>query len=61
MVKSIELIKALHICRQKINITYVQETKWVGAKAREIMGIGFGIRGLLEIGIELVFWPIRSS
>jgi len=61
MGKSIELVKTLHICRQKINITYVQETKWVWAKAREIMGISFGIRDLLKIGIELVFWPIRSS
>ena len=34
--KSIELIKSLH--RRKISITCVQETKWVGAKAREVDG-----------------------
>ena len=34
--KSLELVKALH--RHKISIVCVQETKWVGAKAREIDG-----------------------
>ena len=34
--KSIELIKALH--RRKISIACIQETKWVGAKAKEIDG-----------------------
>ena len=32
--KSIELVKALHRC--KVNITCIQETKWVGAKAYKI-------------------------
>ena len=32
--KSIELVKSLH--RRRISITYLQETKWVGAKVREI-------------------------
>ena len=34
--KSIELAKALH--RHKISVTCVQDTKWVGAKAKEIDG-----------------------
>ena len=34
--KSIELVKSLH--RRKVSIACVQETKWVGAKAREIDG-----------------------
>ena len=34
--KSMELVKSL--CRRKISIACVQETKWVGAKAREIDG-----------------------
>ena len=34
--KSIELVKSLH--RRRINIACVQETKWVGAKAREVEG-----------------------
>ena len=34
--KSIELVKSLR--RRKISIACVQETKWVGAKAREIDG-----------------------
>jgi len=36
MGKSLELVKSLR--RRKINIACVQETKWVGAKAREIDG-----------------------
>ena len=34
--KSIELIRALH--RRKVSIACIQETKWVGAKAKEIDG-----------------------
>ena len=34
--KSIELVKSLR--RRKISIAWVQETKWVGAKGREIDG-----------------------
>ena len=34
--KSIELVKALH--RRRISIACIQETKWVGAKAKEING-----------------------
>ena len=34
--KSIELVKILS--RRRINIACIQETKWVGAKAREIDG-----------------------
>jgi len=34
--KSVELVKSLH--RRVINIACVQETKWVGAKAREVDG-----------------------
>ena len=34
--KSIELVQALY--RRKVNIACIQETKWVGAKAREIDG-----------------------
>ena len=34
--KSIKLVKSFH--RQRISIAYVQETKWVGAKATEIDG-----------------------
>jgi len=34
--KSIELVKSLH--RRRISIACVQETKWVGAKAREVNG-----------------------
>ena len=36
---SIELVKALKKC--KINVTCTQETKWVGAKAKEIDGYMF--------------------
>ena len=36
MSKSIELVKAFH--RRKVNINCIQETKWVGAKVREIDG-----------------------
>jgi len=35
-VKSIELVKALH--RHKVSVACIQETKWVGAKAKEIDG-----------------------
>jgi len=34
--KSIELVKILH--RRRISIACIQETKWVGAKAKEIDG-----------------------
>jgi len=34
--KSIELVKSLH--RRRISIAYVQETKWVWAKTREVDG-----------------------
>jgi len=34
--KSIELVQVLR--RRKVNIACIQETKWVGAKAREIDG-----------------------
>jgi len=34
--KSIELVKALR--KHKVYIAYIQETKWLGAKAREIDG-----------------------
>ena len=34
--KYIELVKALHWC--KISVACIQETKWVGAKAKEIDG-----------------------
>ena len=33
---SIELVKSLH--RRRINIVCVQETKWMGAKARKVDG-----------------------
>jgi len=34
--KSIEFVQVLY--RRKVNIACIQETKWVGAKAREIYG-----------------------
>ena len=34
--KSIELVKILH--RHRISIASIQETRWVGAKAKEIDG-----------------------
>jgi len=34
--KSIDLVKASH--RHKVNIAYIQETKWVESKAREVYG-----------------------
>ena len=34
--KSIELVRILH--RRRISIACVQETRWVGAKAKEIDG-----------------------
>ena len=34
--KSLELVKSLH--RRRISIACVQETKWVGVKAREVDG-----------------------
>ena len=42
--KSIELVKALH--RRKISITCIQETKWVGAKTKEIDGYKLWYSGL---------------
>ena len=44
--KSIELVKSLHRC--KISITCVQETKWVGAKAREIDGYKLWYSGSIK-------------
>ena len=41
--KSIELVKSLR--RRVISIACVQETKWVGAKAREIDGYKLCTRG----------------
>ena len=40
----IELVKSLHRCR--INIAYVQETKWVGVKAKEVDGYKLWYSGL---------------
>jgi len=42
--KPIELVKALH--RYKISITCIQETKWVGAKAKKIDGYKLWYLGL---------------
>ena len=44
--KSIELVKSLR--RRKISIACVQETKWVGAKAREIDGFKLWYSGLTK-------------
>ena len=41
--KSIELVQVLH--RRKVNIACIQETKWVGAKARKIDGYKFVVFG----------------
>ena len=64
--KSTELVKSLH--RRRISIACVQETKWVGAKAREVDGYklwfsrsskarnGFGIlveKELLDFVVEV--------
>jgi len=51
--KSMELVKALH--RHNISIAYIQETKWVGAKAKEIDGLSCGIQALREPQMELGF------
>jgi len=50
--KYIELVKVLHRC--KINIACIQETKWVGAKAKQIDGLS-GIQVLKEPQMELAF------
>ena len=51
--KSLELVQALR--RRKVSIACVQETKWVGAKAREINGFKLwysgGSRGRNGVGI----------
>ena len=52
--KSIELVKALH--RRKISIACIQENKWVGAKAKELMGISCGIQALKEPQTKWAFW-----
>ena len=44
MGKSIELVKVLH--RRRISIACVQETKWVGAKVKEIDGYKLWYLGL---------------
>ena len=44
--KSIELVKSLR--RRKISIACVQETKWVGAKAREIDGYKLWYSGSIK-------------
>ena len=46
MGKSIELVKSLH--RRKINIAYVQETKWVGAQVREVDGYKLWYSGSIK-------------
>ena len=45
--KSIELVKALR--RRKISIACVQETKWVGEKAREIDGYKLWYSGSAKV------------
>jgi len=42
--KSIELVKILHRCR--INIACIQETRWVGANAKEIDGFKLWCSGV---------------
>jgi len=42
--KTIELVKVLHRCR--ISIACIQETKWVGAKAKEIDGFKLWYSGV---------------
>ena len=44
--KSIELVRSLH--RRKISIACVQETKWVGAKARVVDGYKLWYSGSFE-------------
>ena len=51
--KSIELVQALH--RDKVNIAYIQETKWVRAKAHESTPINCRIWVVQELEMELVF------
>jgi len=46
MGKSIEIVKSLH--RRKISIASVQETKWVGAKVREIDGYKLWYSGSIK-------------
>jgi len=42
--KSIELVKVLH--RRRISIACIQETKWVGSKAKEIDGFKLWYSGV---------------
>ena len=42
--KSIELVKILH--RRRISIACIQETRWVGAKAKEIDGFKLWYSGV---------------
>jgi len=51
---TIELVKVLH--RRRISISCIQETKWVGAKAKEIDGFNCGIQVSREPQMELAFW-----
>lgn len=54
--KSIELVKSLH--RRKVSIACVQETKWVGEKAKEIDGFKLWYSGSVKakngVGILVV-------
>jgi len=49
--KSLELVKSLHRCR--ISIACVQETKWVGAKVREVDGYKLWYLGSLKARNEV--------
>ena len=51
--KSIELVQALH--RHKVNKACIQETKWVGVKAREIDGYKLWYLGVQELEMGLIF------
>jgi len=63
--KSIELVKSLR--RHRIDIACVQETKWVGAKAREVDGFKLWYLGSIKarngVGIlvdkDLVYFIVK--
>ena len=58
MGKSIELVKLLR--RHRINIACVQETKWVGAKAREVDGYKLWYSGCIKVRNGVGIWLRRS-
>ncbi|KAF3614139.1 hypothetical protein FXO37_36082 [Capsicum annuum] len=57
--KSTELVKILR--KRRICIAYVQETKWVGSKVKDVDAISCGTRVALGRGVEEELWEILDK